>query len=107
MLSLQSSNCYSTAVGKLPFAPTIMTQGLGFLRLCLETSAGVTTEQRLSNGTLTPLTRYLSEMEASVTGGGGGCVVKYLNLLQLALGPAGGGGVACGDCSLFHRSLSE
>lgn len=85
-LLLQSDNCYSTTAGKLPFAPAVMTQGLKFLQLCLETSADVNEEQRLTNQTLVPVSCYLDKLHGTSSN----CVDAYLDLLLQSLGPAGG-----------------
>lgn len=85
-LLLQSGNCYSTTAGKLPFAPAVLTQGLKFLQLCLETSAGVKEEQRLTNQTLVPVSGYLEKLHAASSNS----VDAYLDLLLQSLGPAGG-----------------
>ena len=64
-----------------------MTEGLKFLRLCLEVSAGVKEEECLRNETLLPVARYLSEQQGATSS----CVDEYLDLLLQSLGPAGGG----------------
>ena len=101
---LESGNCYVTAAGKLPFAPAIMTEALKFLLLCLECSAGVTSEHRLTNTALKPLTHYLSQLTTA-------CIDEYLDLLLQSLGPAGGNisghtnsRTGC-DLSLSHPDL--
>ena len=63
-----------------------MTQGLKFLQLCLETSAGVKEEQRLTNQTLVPVSCYLEKLYAASSNS----VDAYLDLLLQSLGPAGG-----------------
>lgn len=95
-LLLQSGNCYSTTAGKLPFAPAIMTEGLKFLQLCLENSAGVKEEDRLTNKTLVPVSRYLENLHTSSST----CIDEYLDLLLQSLGPAGGGTFLFSYCVL-------
>ena len=46
-------------------------------------------EQQLTNETLGPVSRYLSELQAAGSGKTL-CVDGYLDLLQQSLGPAGG-----------------
>ena len=88
---LKSGNCFTTAAGKLPFAPSILTEALVFLRLCLEESAGVSEEQRLSGTTLAPVSHYLTHIVApSPPVPGNTCVDKYYELLLMSLDPAGG-----------------
>ena len=67
-----------------------MSGGLRFLCLCLESSAGVTEQQKLTNDMLAPISRYLSELQTT-SSEDGSCVDNYFELLQLSLGPAGGG----------------
>ena len=85
----RSGDCFATAVGKLPFSPAILTEALAFLRLCLEESAGVSEEERLTGKTLPPVRAYLLRLATSGQPGGG-CVDMYLELLLQSLGPAGG-----------------
>ena len=87
---LKSGNCFVIAVGKLPFAPAIMTEALGFLRLCLEESAGVSEEQRLSGTTLAPVSLYLTSLGTPHLTPDSNCVDQYLELLLQSLAPAGG-----------------
>ena len=86
---LQSGDFFATAAGKLPFAPAIMSGALSFVRLCLEESAGVREEDRLTGSTLSPVSLYLAGL---VTPGLAEqtCIDQYLELLVQSLGPAGG-----------------
>ena len=85
-IMLQSGDCFATAAGKLPFAPAIMSGALSFVRLCLEESAGVREEDRLTGSTLSPVSLYL----AGLVTPGQTCIDQYLELLVQSLGPAGG-----------------
>ena len=88
-IMLQSGDCFATAAGKLPFAPAIMSGALSFVRLCLEESAGVREEDRLTGSTLSPVSLYLAGLvtpgQAEQTS-----IDQYLELLVQSLGPAGG-----------------
>lgn len=84
---LKSGDCYSTAAGKLPFSPAILIEALGFLRLCLEESAGVSEEDRFTGKTLDNVREYLLKIQPTDLSP----VELYLELLLQSLGPAGGG----------------
>lgn len=88
-LLLKSDSCYTTATGKLPFAPVIMTEALKFLWLCLETSAGVSEGDRHGNTALVPVAGYLTGLQQS-SSDIAPCVNQYLDLVLQSLGPAGG-----------------
>jgi proteasome component ECM29 len=88
-LLLKSGNCFATAAGKLPFAPAIMTEALGFLVLCLEESAGVSEEQRLSGTALAPISHYLTQLVSPPSTSPQTPVDQYLEVLLQSLGPAG------------------
>ena len=91
-LLLKSGNCFVTAAGKLPFSPAIMTEALGFLVLCLEESAGVSEEQRLSGTALAPVSHYITQLVSPTSTSPQTPVDQYLELLLQSLGPAGGTG---------------
>ena len=93
-IMLQSGGCFSTAAGKLPFAPAIMSSALTFLWLCLEESAGVKDEERLADKIRAPVTLYLSGLVAAGRDEEV-CVDQYLELLMKSLGPAGGNVCRC------------
>ena len=88
-LLLKSDSCYTTAVGKLPFAPVIMTEALKFLWLCLEASAGVSEGDRHGNTALVPVASYLTCL-GTADSATAPCVSQYLDLVLQSLEPAGG-----------------
>lgn len=78
MLSMQSPSLptaaglsnlmYSTAAGKLPFSPPVLSGALKFLRLCLEFSAAVSKEQKQASRTLPAIASYFKTVHVSADG---------------------------------------
>ena len=60
-----SGQVYITAVGKLPFHPHMLTEGLRFLGACLSHSAGVTTQQALLATSLPVIANYIANTAKS------------------------------------------
>ena len=65
VLAKESGSLYTTAAGKLPFHPHVLTEGVRFLRECLSDSAGVTLEHRALRTSLPVLAAYLQKIAAS------------------------------------------